>query len=96
MAVTQRDCNLEDGLKDMEDMARNVKSDEELFKLSEQTSMFDVEFKLYVRPCSSAGRAPLTAGGTDGQTSGIGLAPPPGFPGLPGFLPKTPFSCVPI
>ena len=29
-----------------EDMARNVKSDEELFKLSEQTSMFDVEFKL--------------------------------------------------
>ena len=38
--------NLEVGLKDMEDMARNVKSDEELFKLSEQTSMFDVEFKL--------------------------------------------------
>ena len=26
-----------------EDMARNVKSDEELFKLSEQTSMFDVD-----------------------------------------------------
>ena len=65
----QRDCNLEVGLKDMEDMARNVKSDEELFKLSEQTSMFDVEFKLkYVRPCSSAGLAPLTAGGTDRQT----------------------------